>query len=238
MLAKFVAVVLLGLAVAAPEREKRQIIAVGTNNCANGFQLTSNPCQSGQGRVYYAVPGDATKFVQCDVLGRAYIVQCPAGLVYNQATTSCQAQQVIVTQAPAVTTPCTAQALQRGQVYFPFPGDNTRFYECTGINQVQVLQCPSGLKWDSSRVACVYVAGTTAVNPTVFPNAQQFKNPCTAPQISGNHYYFAHPDPNKFIQCDNAGQAFVVACPSGLVWNQYYEVCASAFVQIAQNVVG
>lgn len=53
---------------------------------ADGFQLTSNPCQSGQGRVYYAVPGDATKFVQCDVLGRAYIVQCPAGLVYNQVS--------------------------------------------------------------------------------------------------------------------------------------------------------
>ena len=53
---------------------------------ADTFALTSNPCQSGQGRVYYAVPGDASKFVQCDPLGRAYVVQCPSGLVYNQVS--------------------------------------------------------------------------------------------------------------------------------------------------------
>lgn len=236
MLATVVFAALLALSFAAPERQKRQILV--NNGCPNSFQLTSNPCKAGQGRVYYAVPGDASKFVQCDVLGRAYVVQCPAGLVYNQATTSCQAPQP-VTQAPVVVnTPCTAQALQQGQVYFPYPGDKTKFYECTGIGQVQVLQCPNGLVWDTTRVACVYAAGTsTVLQPTVFPQTQPFNNPCTTQQLSGNHYYFAHPDPTKFIQCDNAGQAFVVSCPSGLVWNQYYEVCSSAFAQ-NPSVVG
>ena len=41
-----------------------------------------------------------------------------------------------MTQPPVVNTPCTAQALQNGQIYFPVPGDNSRFYECTGIGQV------------------------------------------------------------------------------------------------------
>jgi len=235
-----VAALLLGLALAAPGRVKRQFTA-GANNCANGFQLTNNPCASGQGRVYYAVPGDQTKFVQCDVLGRAYVVQCPAGLVYNQATTSCQAAAV-ATSAPVAQGPCTSQALRQGQIYFPFPGDNTKFYECTGVNNAQVLTCPQGLMWDSGRVACVYKSTQgqtgTVVKPTVFPTTQNFKNPCTAAQIAGNHYYFAHPNPAKFIQCDNALQAFVVNCPSGLVWNQYYEVCASAFAQAANSIVG
>jgi len=238
MLAKFLAVALLGLAVAAPaeqEKESRQLV-LNTNGCPNSFQLTSNPCTSGQGRVYYAVPGDVSKFVQCDALGRAYVVQCPAGLAFNLASNSCQQQQAIipVTQAP-VNTPCTAQAIQAGTIYFPYPGDNGKFYECTGINQVSVLQCPNNLVWDSGRMACIYRAGTTIVNPTVYPNTVQFNNPCTPQQLGGAHYYFAHPDPTKFIQCDNAGEAFVVSCPSGLVWNQYYEVCASAY---AQTVVG
>jgi len=235
MLGKLVAVLVLGLALAAPEREKRQI-NLGVANC-NNFRLPNNPCGSSTGRVYYPVQGDAAKFVQCDVLGRAYVVQCPSGLVYNQATTSCQSP-VPVTAAPVINTPCTQAALQAGSVYFPFPGDNTRFYECTGVNSAQVLTCPQGLVWDSGRVACVYAAGQGNVNPTVFPSAQQFTNPCTAAQINGGHYYFAHPDPTKFIQCDNALQAYVVACPSGLVWNQYFEVCASAFASVNNQIVG
>jgi hypothetical protein len=67
---------------------------------------------------------------------------------------------------------------------------------------------------------------------------QQFTNPCTPQQLAGNHYYFAHPDPTKFIQCDNAGQAFVVSCPSGLVWNQYYETCGSPYQQTFGSVIG
>ncbi|KAK7486065.1 hypothetical protein BaRGS_00022674 [Batillaria attramentaria] len=137
-----------------------------------------------------------------------------------QATTSCQSQQIIATVAPVVQGPCTAQAVSTGQIYFSYPGDNSRFYECTGVGQAQLLQCPTGLVWDASRVACVYAASTGAI---------QFTNPCTPQQLSGNHHYFAHPDPTRFIQCDNAGQAFVVSCPSGLVWNQYSETCASAF---------
>ncbi|XP_076470817.1 uncharacterized protein LOC143300774 [Babylonia areolata] len=237
------AAAVLGLSLAAPSEdrgEKRQLVLNPNNGCPGTFQLAANPCKSGQGRVYYTVPGDASKFVQCDVLGRAYVVQCPTGLVYNQATTSCQAP-LPVTQTPSVvvsTSPCTAQALQQGQVYFPYPGDSAKFYECTGVGQVQVLQCPQGLVWDGSRIACVYAAGAGAgagvvVQPTAFPTSQPFTNPCTAQQLAGNHYYFAHPDPTKFIQCDNTGQAFVNSCPSGLVWNQYSEVCSSAF---AQNV--
>jgi len=238
MLVTLIVAALMGLALAAPQPEKRQILPVN-NGCPNAFQLSSNPCQSSQGKVYYAIPGDNTKFVQCDVLGRAYVVQCPAGLVYNLATTSCQSPMP-VTQAPVVvSSPCTAQAVMAGQIYFPVPGDNTKFYECTGVNQVQQLQCPTGLKWDTVRVACVYPAGSNPqIQPTSQPTVQPFTNPCTGLQLSGNHYYFAHPDPTKFIQCDNTGQAFVNACPSGLVWNQYYEVCASAFAGIQPAVVG
>ena len=53
------------------------------------------------------------------------------------------------------------------------------------MRQVQVLQCPSNLVWDTTRVACVYAAGTGPVgNPTVFPNAQvSVQGSCTPQDI-------------------------------------------------------
>ncbi|XP_033745461.1 uncharacterized protein LOC117330975 [Pecten maximus] len=76
--------VALTLAVPSPLREKRQV-----PNCVNTFQNVPNPCTSNSNRVYFPHPGDNTKFLQCDRFGRMYIVQCPAGELYNQATTSC-----------------------------------------------------------------------------------------------------------------------------------------------------
>ncbi|XP_033745460.1 uncharacterized protein LOC117330973 [Pecten maximus] len=76
--------VALTLAVPSPLREKRQV-----PNCVNTFQNVPNPCTSNSNRVYFPHPLDNTKFLQCDRFGRMYIVQCPAGELYNQATTSC-----------------------------------------------------------------------------------------------------------------------------------------------------
>merc|ERR1712154_605609 len=60
------------VAVAYAEPKTRQL-----PTCTNAFVLASNPCASGAGRTYYPVPNDNTKFVQCDILGGAYVVQCP-----------------------------------------------------------------------------------------------------------------------------------------------------------------
>nr|KAG5698937.1 hypothetical protein BaRGS_024858 [Batillaria attramentaria] len=104
------------------------------------------------------------------------------------------------------------------------------------VREVRVMKCPSRLAWDPYRVACVYMypaTGHIVSNPSITPSwAWQFTNPCTPRQLAGNHHYFAHPDPTRFIQCDNAGQAFVVSCPSGLVWNQYSETCLSKFSNV------
>jgi len=35
---------------------------------------------------------DPTKFIQCDLVGDVYVMQCPAGLVWNQRTENCASQ--------------------------------------------------------------------------------------------------------------------------------------------------
>jgi len=225
MLGKICALVALAVAVrGAPE--KRQL-----PTCTNAFVLPTNPCSSGQGRTYYPVPNDNTKFVQCDILGGAYVVQCPTGQFYNQALNSCQRpQQVTVrpTNAPAQN-PCSSQAINSGQIYFTFPGDNTKFYQCTGVGQIQVAQCPQNLIWSQNRVSCILPQGTPAVAVTQTTGANNLNNPCTPQQVAANNLYFAHPDPSKFIQCDLSGNAYEMLCPTNLIWNQYYEVCTSSF---------
>lgn len=57
-------------------------------------------------------------------------------------------------------------------------------------------------------------------------------NPCKNSVVTtGNTQFHSHPDPAKFIQCDIAGNAYVLACPSGLVWNEFSTTCVSPFTQ-------
>lgn len=209
------------------EKEKRQILPT----CTNAFTLTNNPCINANGLTYFPVPGDNTKFVQCDLYGGAYVVQCPVGQVYNQNTFSCRTPQTTVVNNPTGAALCTAQAVRSGQIYFTYTNDRTKFYECTAIGQVAIISCPGNLVWDQNRVSCVLPQGSQPLQPQV----NNLVNPCTPQQIASNNLYFAHPDPTKFIQCDLVGNPHEMDCPTGLVWNQYQTVCASAF---SVNVVG
>lgn len=224
-----VLIAVLGFATA--DVEKRQL-----PTCTNAFTLTNNPCFAGNQVFYYPVPGDNTKFVQCDSNGAAYVVQCPVGRVYDSATTTCRAP-IRVTNPPINPAPvataagpsnaCTSQNIATGRLYYAFPGDNTRYYRCTGINQVAVVVCPANLVWDQSRVSCVLGFGGATTNRPITAAPAVIQNPCTKQQLASQHYYFSHPDPTKFIQCDLTGQFFVLNCPKGLSWSQFYQVCSS-----------
>ncbi|KAK3731582.1 hypothetical protein RRG08_007661 [Elysia crispata] len=219
---------LLGAAVYA-DPVKRQL-----PTCSNAFTLTVDPCASGT-KTFYAVPGDQSKFVQCDSLRQAYVIQCPVGQVYNPTTTTCQQGSVnpapgnpvvvVATTAAAPVNPCTAQAVSTGQVFFAFPGDNTKFYQCTGVGQVQTLQCPSNLIWDQARRSCVLAQGTTGIGTGSGQTSTSLSNPCTTQQASVLNQFFPHPDVTKFIQCDLLGNANVMFCPAGLQWDQSKLTC-------------
>jgi len=236
----FLVAVGLALAYAAP-REKRQV------NCVDPFANVPSPCQNNPtNKVYFPHPTDNTKFLQCDLYDRMYIIQCPMGEVFDVKLTACRpataapatpapyrppvitAAPVVVTKAPAPanTNPCNAAALSRGQYYFAV-ADKTKFIECDLAGNPSILSCPTGLFWEEGLLSCVYpldAGGSTPLNPVSNLNGQ-ITNPCTAQAIQNGHFFFPHPNPNKFIQCDLWGQVFEVDCPTGLVWNAYQETC-------------
>lgn len=246
---------LIGLAVATPVREKRQAA------CQNAFQNVPNVCQNNPtAQVFFSHPSDSTKFLQCDVYNRMYIIQCPQGEVFNIATSGCQSPQNLpqtttavptTPRAPATVTygvptantgynPCTPQSVAVGQLYFAYPGDNNKFIECDLQGNPSVLSCPNLLVWDQSILSCIYASSTinsnTHTTPTPQITANQPSNPCTASAIQAGRLFFPYSnDPNKYIQCDLWGQAFLNSCPSRLNWNAALETCYSPFVQTAPN---
>merc|ERR1711874_122286 len=235
--AVFCVALVLGLACAAPGRGKRQI-----QNCVDPFQNVPSPCQNNPtNKVYFPHPTDNTKFLQCDVYDRMYIIQCPSGEGFDASLTACRpATQITaapyrppivtarpVTQAPAVSTnPCSAAAISRGQVYFAV-SDKTKFIECDLAGNPNILACPTGLYWEQGLLSCVYplnAGGAAPVNPQNALTGTT-SNPCTAQAINSGRFFFPSPDPSKFIQCDLWGQVFEVSCPAGLLWNAYQETC-------------
>ncbi|KAH3881696.1 uncharacterized protein LOC127881248 isoform X2 [Dreissena polymorpha] len=245
--------VLVALATAGPARERRQA------NCVDSFKNVPNPCTNNpSSQVYFPHPSDSSKFIQCDRYGRMYIIQCPENLQYSVLTSTCRGTNpepgTIVTNAPVTPgqtgivggNPCTAAALSAGHYYFAVAGNPRQFIECDMLGNPAVLPCPGGLVWDQGRLSCVYnfnVGGTGVTvgtggsggtgSVTVAPGSGTsgtLSNPCTAATIAANKLFFPHPDPSKFIQCDLWGDLFVNNCPAGLIWNQYSETCASAFV--------
>ncbi|WAR24945.1 hypothetical protein MAR_010649 [Mya arenaria] len=208
------------------------------------WQVATNPCvNNALQALNFPHPTDAAKFLQCGLYERMYVVQCPAGELYDQATSSCVTPKAIVAQPTyiaslGIPSPCTAQSLQAGRIFFSVANSNKQFIQCDAAGNARVITCPDRLIWDQNKQSCVYtlqggvanhgnLGAVTAQNARVFAGFLNGANPCTAQAISAQALFFSHPDPTKFIQCDLQGNAFVQRCPSGLVWNQYLETCAS-----------
>lgn len=230
-------VLCVGYAIAGSLREKRQAL-----NCQEPD--VPNVCAGTNGRIYFPHPTDNNKFLQCSDGGRMFIIKCPKGEVYNQATTSCTGVTNPTGTNPS--NPCTAQNMASGNIFFPYASDKTKFIECNSQGQPVVLSCPSRLVYDTGRGSCVLQAGTIVnsattkaptnvggggpVNTGVVIGTGTNINPCTAQAIQSNNLFFPHSDPTKFIHCDLVGNAYVMQCPSNLVWSQMTSNCQSPYV--------
>ncbi|XP_056001468.1 uncharacterized protein LOC125655554 [Ostrea edulis] len=178
-------VVCFGLVSAGPaSRVKRQL------DCPDSFTNVPNPCVGNtEGTIYYPHPTDATKFLQCDLLGHMYIIQCPQGLHYKPSTSSCTSVGGTITTTLAPTTthaqttsvppttsvstvvpvttdgnPCSSASVKQGKTYFPYALDIHRFIECDLLGNAKILDCPNGLLWEQRTLSCVYELGTNVTD--------------------------------------------------------------------------
>lgn len=81
------------------------------------------------------------------------------------------------------------------------------------------MDCLGGFVWDQRELTCVqeFLVGVT-------PHPHY--NPCTREMIAMGKLFFPYPDDNRhYIRCDAWGEAFVMPCEPGTVWNQEASVC-------------
>ncbi|XP_052780497.1 uncharacterized protein LOC128217399 [Mya arenaria] len=222
------------------EHADRSIVLPGSTLTRTScqWQVATNPCvNNALQALNFPHPSDASKFLQCGtVRTNVLLSSVPLESSIDQATSSCISPKAIVAQPTyiaslGIPSPCTAQNLQAGRIFFSVANSNKQFIQCDAAGIARVITCPDQLIWDQNRQSCVYTLQGGVANPEqndcVFAGFLNGANPCTAQAISAQALFFSHPDPTKFIQCDLQGNAFVQRCPSGLVWNQYLETCAS-----------
>ncbi|ESO05859.1 hypothetical protein HELRODRAFT_159937 [Helobdella robusta] len=67
--------------------------------------------------------------------------------------------------------------------------------------------------------------GIPEIPPGMFWNCADI-NPCVKSNyLYGLYFYFPHESPNKFVQCGNSNQCFVMNCPASLVWSRINQTC-------------
>lgn len=67
---------------------------------------------------------------------------------------------------------------------------------------------------------------TTTITSDKTPLNPNLSNPCTAHALMNNQFFFTYTkDKTKFIHCDVWGHAWILNCPSNLVWSQQTQTC-------------
>ncbi|XP_071097399.1 uncharacterized protein [Haliotis cracherodii] len=114
------------------------------------------------------------------------------------------------------THPCTDET--KGHL-IPYPQDETKYIDCfIWPNVGYVMTCQQGKIWDQSILTCIYKY--VIVDPNKMTVDKNVHNPCQRNLHEGDLFYYPHPDKDKFIQCDQYGDAFVKVCPKGEAWHQ------------------
>ena len=80
-------------------------------------------------------------------------------------TTQQVAPQITSLESIGQANPCTVQAMNAGQMYFPVETNSHQFIQCDAAGIARVLTCPGNLVWDQSRTTCMYPPQNGVVNP-------------------------------------------------------------------------
>ncbi|KAK7094795.1 uncharacterized protein [Littorina saxatilis] len=223
--------------------------------CAKDKITFKNPCSRKNLKrrlLRHPYPFDSTKFLLCDLTGTVYLVCCPGDVTFNNRTRQCGSKPSgppppTGPSNPGNTGPCTPQAIARGQFYFPYNPDETKFIQCNEWGKYWVMPCAPGTVWSQKAYTCIrkgYNPGPNPGSPVTSPPQWTSSaswlyntttasvpgslgdNPCTPAARTKCRFYFTYsPDETKFIQCNEWGESWVRPCAPGTVWSQNACTC-------------
>ena len=106
------------------------------------------------GKFFFAYSKDNTKYIHCDVYGKAWVTSCPTGEVWIQSKATCEpttsttvsplpiasgAGFVCCPTCPLHTTPCTDANIAANKFLHPIKGDKHHYIRCDRTGK---MYCP------------------------------------------------------------------------------------------------
>ncbi len=179
---------------------------------------------------YIPAQNDYHHFYEC-IKGSAQIKTCPDGEVWVHPLRRCvnlndQSNQI------ASHNPCIGSDLR----FHPYPADPTKYVECQSWYRVYVWRCKDGL-WTQNKQQCstptthstVGSRDTRSYTPQQSTVHVNFVGTRETPNIfthcDNTTFYFAHPNPAKYVQCDQIGRSFVKDCAMNTTWDDSIKSC-------------
>lgn len=121
--------------------------------------------------------------------------------------------EVFTTPSTSFNNPCTVEHIRMGLFIWPDPLNERRYIKC-GIfpNLGTIFDCGEHKIYSQNVQTCLYkdvVASQSGPDGVTYDGA---KNPCRTDYVGDVQYHPYPGDPNKFIQCDAYGDAYVKQC--------------------------
>ncbi|XP_076455177.1 uncharacterized protein LOC143289866 [Babylonia areolata] len=128
---------------------------------------------------------------------------------------------------------CSQQALAQNQYYHAYLPDPTKFIQCDVWGGAFLMPCAPGTVWSQTALVCVHSPATGPTTTTTTTTTQSsstvsfdISSVCTTQALANNQFYHAYPpDATKYIQCDAAGNSYLMTCGTNTVWSQTAYTC-------------
>ncbi|CAG2236748.1 unnamed protein product [Mytilus edulis] len=197
---------------------------------------------------FFTYPTNVTKFIHCDVWGKAWIMSCPQDEEWDQDELTC------VTCGFQSKNPCRTYKVG-DPLFYPYDCDSHKYIQCDLWHQSFLMTCQLNFVFSPIVRKCVPrnsytppthdpmmvcpdihahpttqkpiaiipgnggATGTTYTTYTFCAHCQAMVTPCTSNHLIAGEFLFPVTDNrHQYIQCDLTGYQYLKSCPA----NSYY----------------
>ncbi|CAC5362153.1 Collagen alpha-1(XII) chain [Mytilus coruscus] len=188
------------------------------DNCEEKWNLFPKVCtveNLKNGHTKFEHPFSKLKYLMCDQKQQLYVVHCPQNQSYYQECEQCVGEGSscpnLTVPLTGLVNPCSLENILKGNFFFKYPTDVTKFIHCDVWGKAWIMSCPRDEEWDQHELTCIVPSS--------------YENPCRNYKV-GDPLFYPYPcDSHKYIQCDLWHQSFLMTCQLNFVFSPVVRNC-------------